>query len=50
MLRSLKEKHGDPWYEPDPLLVNMVEEGRLGLRTKKASTSTSLDNIASHNN
>jgi enoyl-CoA hydratase/3-hydroxyacyl-CoA dehydrogenase len=35
MLRYLKEKYGDPWYEPDPLLVNMVEEGRLGLRTRK---------------
>jgi enoyl-CoA hydratase/3-hydroxyacyl-CoA dehydrogenase len=35
MLRYLKEKYGDPWYEPDPLLVKMVEEGRLGLRTRK---------------
>jgi len=35
MLRALKENYGDPWYEPDPLLVSMVEEGRLGLRTRK---------------
>ncbi len=34
-LRKLKEQTGFEEYEPDPLLVKMVEEGRLGRKTGK---------------
>ncbi len=34
-LRKMKEEYGVEHYEPDPLLVKMVEEGRLGRKTGK---------------
>ena len=34
-LKKLKEETGFEEYEPDPLLVKMVEEGRLGRKTGK---------------
>ena len=34
-LRKMKDEYGVEHYEPDPLLVKMVEEGRLGKKTGK---------------